>query len=113
MSGRIPCINPSCRRTAPADKYEPGEEIICRTCWRLLPKHLADRWKRFGRRERRLIRLIDRRLARHDITVDRINGMAVRMDARRVEIWGAIRAYFRSPERPAGLDAFLEEAGFI
>lgn len=111
MSERIPCINPKCRRTAPADKYEPGEEIICRACWQLLPAHISGRWKRFGRRERRLIRLIDRRLVHHEIDAGRINAMAARMDARRIEIWGAIRTFFLEPDRPAGLDAFLREAG--
>jgi len=111
VSARIPCINPSCRRTAPADSYEPGEEIICRGCWRLLPPDLAARWKRFNRRERRLIRRIERRVARNEIPAGRVRVIGVRMEARRAVIWSEICAAFRSPEKPVGLDAFLRETG--
>lgn len=32
---RISCAVPYCRRTAPADKFEPGSRIICGKHWRL------------------------------------------------------------------------------
>jgi len=38
--GRIPCINQRCKRTAPADKYRPGTEIICGKCFKALPAEI-------------------------------------------------------------------------
>ena len=42
-SGRIPCINPRCRRTADAAKFD-CEEIICGKCFRSLPAEEKLRW---------------------------------------------------------------------
>lgn len=50
--GRIPCCIPFCRRTADADKYAPGTEIICQPHWRMVPTRLKRRYarvKRLGR----------------------------------------------------------------
>lgn len=106
---RIPCINPRCRRTAPASRYEPGEEIICRPCFRLLPKSVADRYRTLNKRERRLLRLIDKRLKAGTISADFIDDLQNRFEARRTENWLAMRAFFRPADRPEGIDAFLEE----
>lgn len=106
---RIPCINPQCRRTARADKYEPGEQIICRLCFRKLPKSIADRYRQLKRRERRLLRLIDKRLKAGTISSDFIDGLQDRHEAQRTENWMRMRAFFRPVERPAGIETFLEE----
>lgn len=47
--GRIPCEVPFCRRTARADKYEPGVRIICGKHWRLADRSLRRRWSRLKR----------------------------------------------------------------
>lgn len=109
--GRIPCINPNCRRTAPAEKYEPGEEIICRTCFKTLPKSVADRYKALNRRERRLLRLVEKRIAKDSITHARVIALQSAIERRRWENWQAMRAFFRPVDKPQGLDAFLEEVG--
>lgn len=110
---RIPCINPRCRRTAPAEKYAPDTEIICGKCFRALPKPLQRRYRSFHRREKRVLRAIERRTARGTITpeaIDRVhdafarNGHAIWLDMR--------RAVFM-PDRPAGIDGFLEEVGLV
>ena len=36
--GRIPCLVPHCRRTAPASKYPPGTVIICGKHWRMVDR---------------------------------------------------------------------------
>ncbi len=113
MTGdRIPCLNPRCRRTAPAGKYEPGEEIVCGRCWKLLPKRVTDTYKALNRHERRLLRLVERRVARRTITREKIDEIRRRMEARKARNWAEIRSYFLRPEKPVGLDNFLKEVGF-
>lgn len=107
MSGRIPCINPCCKRTASADKF--SGEIICGKCFRKLPKHLQQehrfRWKEYRKWDRRIARTAD------PLKIPKmrdIRGMwAARIDAN----WADIKATFVNPEKPEGLDAFLEELG--
>lgn len=111
MSDRIPCINPRCRRTAPAEKYEPGEEIICRGCFKLLPKSVADRYKALNKRERRVLRQVERRIAKGEITADKVRVLEAAFSRLRYENWQAMRAFFRPVDKPEGLDAFLEEVG--
>lgn len=109
--GRIPCLNPRCRRTAPADKYPPGTEIICGKCFRNLPKALKERHRRHERRYRKLRRAYRRREVRG--TLPGLVGGRFGHTACKVldASWVRIRRYYREPERPHGLDAFLEEAG--
>lgn len=112
VSDRIPCINPRCRRTAAASKYEPGEEIICRTCFRLLPRSVADRYRALRRRERRLLRLIDKRIRARSISLDLVDDLQRRQEAANAANWQRMVEFFRPVERPAGIEAFLEEMRF-
>ena len=48
MTGRIPCIVPGCRRTAPYNG-EYGPEIICGKHWRGVPRHLRRRYQKLCR----------------------------------------------------------------
>lgn len=111
MSDRIPCINPRCRRTAARDKYPDSEEIICGKCFRALPAGLRAEHRRFWREyrkwERRILRTSDPLKAQrmHDI----LNRWGAMLDGN----WHAIRRTVVTPEKPAGLDAFLEEAGWL
>ena len=104
---RIPCITPSCRRTASAEKYERSTEIICGKCWRrLVPPRLKNRHKRLNAAIRKLER-------RKNIEPSLINKAFDLHDKN----WDAIRRAVgadgdSNPDaKPAGLDAFLEETG--
>jgi hypothetical protein len=109
MSDRIPCINPRCRRTAPADKH--GGEIICGKCFRTLPEAMRQEHRRYWRE----IRKWDRRITRtsDEIKILRMREISARMAWRLGMHWDReIKGFFLAPEKPAGLDAFLEEVGF-
>lgn len=109
MTDRIPCLNPPCRRTAPADKYEPGDEIVCGKCWKLLPPRLTARYKALKRRDRRLDRLALK--GRHQSRGPQWERVTSLFTAAQGRNWAAIRACFLQPEKPVGLEAFLDEVG--
>ena len=107
---RIPCLTPGCRRTAPADKYEPGTQIVCGKCWRKLPKRLTNRYKQLRKRQKRMDRLVRKAPAAraHGKAVWR---MSLRFDAQWDRMWAEIVASLQKPDKPEGLEAFLEEMG--
>lgn len=106
--GRIPCINPRCRRTAPADKYEPGTQIICGKCWKLVPESLRKRDRYLWRHHRKLERYRKRGL--DPIEANRVDRLIDQVEGHLHSHWGQIRACFiGDSEKPEGLDAFLEE----
>jgi len=115
MSGdRIPCLNPRCRRTAPAHRYEPNAQIVCAKCWKLLPKQLTDRHRSLRNHERTMLRRIDRRRARGEITLERIAQLRARLSQFVAENNDAIHAYFLAPDPaapPQGLESWLQETG--
>ena len=105
-SDRIPCIRPGCRRTAPADKFEPGVAIVCRKCWKLLPRHVTDAYRQLAKRRRQIERLAlkpDRKVQAEGVL--RMIGHAQGRN------WQSIHDCLRDPEKSAGLDRFLEEMG--
>jgi len=107
MSGdRIPCINPRCRRTGGA-KYGPGAEIICGKCFRALPDALRERYRKFHRGERRMLRLVSKRVARQSIAAHVVDRIHDSMRKRGEAIWQDIRRRFTAPETPAGLGIAL------
>lgn len=108
---RIPCLNPRCRRTAPADRYAPATEILCYKCWRTLPRAMRDGLRRLERRARKVERLIRKREAQGSIPPYVARRVRRRLRNRHHDRWDRIRHYFQAPEKPAGLDAFLEEIG--
>jgi len=106
---RIPCINPSCRRTAPREKFPDAEAVICGRCFRALPGNMRAYHRLLERRSRRLARLIERRVARGDPPPPEVG----RYTARKLEeSWERIAAYYLAPKGPVGLDAFIEEMGW-
>lgn len=109
--GRIPCINPNCRRTAPADKCEPGSEIVCHKCWKLLPKAITNRYRTLHRRERKLLKLIEKSIGKRSIGTVRYARLKGMIEELRWKNWQEIRAYLVRPEKPIGLEGFLEEMG--
>lgn len=107
-AARIPCINPACRRTASAEKF--SGEIICAKCFRNLP---ADE-RAFHRRCWREIRKWERRIARtvDELKRQRMQSICEKWSWRLNYHWEtAIKASFTNPQRPEGLDSFLEENG--
>jgi hypothetical protein len=87
----------------------PGEEIICGKCFRALPEPIRREYRTLRRRERKLLRLIARRVAAHSIDPATIDLIQQRMFARFDANWSRIVNYFVAPERPVGLEAFLQE----
>ena len=110
MPDRIPCINPRCRRTAARDKFPHSNEIICGKCFRTLPvaaqREHRRLWREIRKWERRITRTSD------DIVANRIRRVLDRKSAQLNRHWDSdIEPQFLAPQKPAGLDAFFEEAG--
>ena len=107
--GRIPCINPRCKRTAPEDKYGPGTEIICGKCFRKLPEALRREhrrcWREIRKWEKRITKTSDE-LKRHQM------GTILQLWENRLDgNWKEIRDWIVAPPKPQGLDNFLDEMG--
>lgn len=104
---RTPCINPRCRRTF---KREDDAEVICGKCFRDLPKEVIAEHRGYWRE----IRKWDRRIARtsDELKIIRMRAIRDRISQRLGDHWDEeIKARFLRPEKPEGLDAFLEEVG--
>lgn len=107
MTDRTPCINPRCRRTFKRD--QEGEEVICGKCFRALPAELRTEhrrcWREYRKWNRRILRTGDPLKAQrmHDIR----NRWAAMIDRN----WDLIRSAVITPEKPDGLETFLEEIG--
>lgn len=107
MSGRIPCLNPNCRRTAAQDKYPGSTNIICGKCWRAMPDRMRRRWKQLKARWKKIERVMRKRSTPGPVwnrIVDRFNAAWVRLES-------DIVRYFTSPEQPIGIEDFLKENG--
>ncbi|WP_257164662.1 hypothetical protein [Bradyrhizobium sp. SRS-191] len=107
-SGRIPCINPRCGRTAPAGDDGSGA-IICRCCWNKLPQARRDRFNQLRRRERRMLRLAQKRTA--PLTARRVEVLTRLLANGATSCWSEIATYFRDGAAPVGLEGFLKEIG--
>lgn len=81
--GRIPCVNPMCRRTASRDKFG-DDEIICGKCMRMAKPETREAWRRLWRRDKKLQRLIARRAWFRTGQAQRL--LAV-FEARRQKLW--------------------------
>ncbi len=108
--GRIPCVNPRCRRTAPADRFGTVE-FVCGKCWRTVPPALRKRYRTLNRRQRRVLARIERRIARGTIALATVDRIRATFEHARHENWSAIGGHFLAPARPIGLDGFLQELG--
>ncbi len=107
---RIACINPRCRRTAPKTSFP--SEIVCGKCWRTLPRALTERYRQLRRRDRRITQRIERRLRLGlPPTPATMNRLEMTIERARNDNWQAIRRWFAEPDRPAGLNGFLQEMG--
>jgi hypothetical protein len=108
MTDRIPCINPRCRRTAPADEH--GGEIICGKCFRTLPQATRQEHRRYWRQIRKWDRAITR--TADVLRTQRMHDIRNRLAWQLGLHWDReIKPFFLAPEKPAGIDTFLEEVG--
>jgi hypothetical protein len=116
--GRTPCLNPRCRRTFKTECE--GEVVVCGKCWKLLPQPWRARYKQLRRRWKVIERLeakgvACRRRGRKFGVPDRgaPQGFTMRLKAERLwnRLCNRIHNFFENPEKPEGLDAFLEEMG--
>lgn len=108
-SDRIPCVNPRCRRTAPANKYAPGTQIICGKCFRALPLALKERRRQLEHRLRSVRRTVARKFVG---AIDSGSSRAVRsVEVQLNRQWDEMKQYLCAPARPVGLDGFLQEVG--
>ena len=104
---RTPCINPRCRRTF---KREHDGEMICGKCFRMLPEAVRKEHRGYWRE----IRKWDRRIARtsDELKIPRMRAIRRQVSFNLSEHWDAhIKAPLLAPDKPAGLDTFLEEVG--
>ena len=116
---RTPCLNPSCRRTF---KAEPGvDTVVCGKCWKLLPQAWRARDRQLRRRDRLIVRMeakggsFRRRGRKHGnpaVGAPQAVTMAWKFARLWEAHWSRVTAFFLTPEKPAGLDVFLEEVGF-
>jgi hypothetical protein len=108
--GRLPCVNPACRRTASAEQFGDSD-IICAKCFKMLPRAIRDRYQQLRRREKRLLKFIERRVLRNGIRPELVNGIEHLFAAQLAENWQLMRDYFRYGKKPLGLEGFLQEMG--
>lgn len=104
--GRVPCINPACNRTF----LDEGTETVCGKCFKCLPAEVRNEFRRLWREhrkwERRALRTGDElEAARKRAVSERFGRLIERCWEQR------IKPFFERPEKPSGLDSFLEEVG--
>lgn len=106
---RTPCINPRCKRTF---KRTAGhEEVICGRCFRALPAAVRSEHRGYWRE----IRKWERRIAQSSdvLKIASMRSVSDTLSMRLGLHWDThIKAPLIAPEKPEGLDAFLEEVGF-
>lgn len=107
MADRIPCINPRCRRTAAQDKFPDSKEIICGKCFRALPLAFRQEhrrcWREINKWERRILKTAD------PLKAQRMRAICNRWTEKLNAAWDEMRKAIEQPEKPVGLDTFLEE----
>ena len=115
---RTPCLNPRCRRTFKQE--HEGETVVCGKCWKLLPTTVRQRHKQLRRRMRLIDRLASkgaghrrrgRKFGRPNVGVPQAYTMNAQFERLWDRHWTRIRIFFHAPDKPEGLETFLEEIG--
>jgi hypothetical protein len=115
---RTPCINPRCRRTFKQE--HEGQTVVCRKCWNLLPQAVRNRYKQLRRRMRLIERMdakgvgyrrLGRKYGQPGKGAPQAYMMRLKFDRAWERLWTGINAFYSAPERPLGLETFLQEAG--
>lgn len=107
--GRLSCVNPHCNRTAPVEREGEEADMICRKCWSLLPADMRRRYQQLKARQKLIFKLIERRLARGNISRSTVELIERQFSGRCEANWRGIRDYFVTGEKPLGLEGFLQE----
>lgn len=107
--GRLACINPKCRITAPQDRHPNSDDMICRKCWRATPIALRKRILQLEKRQKKVAKLVQKHGVQppESVTIHRI----WRQSGRK---WDEVRRYWQLPAEnapPEGIDDFLKEIG--
>ena len=106
MAERVPCINPRCRRTF----KDEGAEVICGKCFRALPDAMRSEHRGYWRELRTWKRRITR--TNDELKISRMRDICQKLSFQLSQHWHqVIKPYLTSPEKPAGLEAFLQEMG--
>lgn len=83
--------------------------MICGKCWRTLPEEIRKEnrlhWREYRKWERRISRTSD------EIKIARMRNILGHHGRRIAANWQRIRDVVIAPEKPEGLDAFIEEIG--
>lgn len=84
--------------------------MICGKCFRTLPEAVRKEhrgyWREVRKWERRITRTSD------ELKITRMHEIVARLEHRLISHWDReIKARFLAPEKPEGLDSFLEEIG--
>lgn len=103
--GRLACVNPRCWRTFSKEKNEGYSEIVCGTCYKSVPEI---------RRERRELQALRRKTerGRRSRGDEKTDEALRRIDWRLHMSWTRMVGFFTAPEKPEGLETFLEEMGW-
>ena len=109
MNERIQCLVPGCHRTEPSGKYPEGFEIVCEAHWRTVPAALRRRYHQLRRRRRKIQHLAQKNGG--DLVQERTQHAFITLEYLQGRNWGAIRYYFLHPDKPEGLEQFLEDMG--
>lgn len=105
--GRIPCINPDCRCTESEAKYF-GQRIVCRKCWKLVPKRQKDRYVSLKKLIKRHSKMRRKMREKGIVISSSFEHRAYHaFDAN----WAQIEAYFAKRPMPIGIENFLAEVG--
>jgi hypothetical protein len=108
---RIPCLTPGCRRTAPADKWPLGTQIVCAKCWPSVPPRMRARYVQLRKRRRTLQRLVQK----HETSAmvpERMQAALATLDHLQQRNWREIyEAVTGRDDMPTGLESFMDEMG--
>jgi trehalose/maltose hydrolase-like predicted phosphorylase len=78
-----------------------------------MPKRLTNRYKQLRKRRKRLDRLINKALRQSKAQIPHSRWVTLRDTSNRQweQLWSEITASLQHPDKPDGLESFLEEMG--
>lgn len=108
---RTHCLNLRCQRTFKQE--HEGETVVCGKCWKLLPAAVRQRGRLIERMAAKgtAHRRRGRKFGRPEIGAPQSYTMGSKFDRLWERHWTRIRIFFHAPDKPEGLETFLEEIG--
>lgn len=105
--GRTPCINPRCNRTADRAKFP--DEMICAKCFKSLPAEIKadyrNAWRQYNLHCRRISRTSD------ELKLKKLHAKQGFWAMACDRAWWRIRDHVITPDKPEGLDNFMQDIG--